>query len=42
MKEQHKAMEKDLSKTDISNIPDTEFKVIIIRIFTGLEENWKT
>ena len=38
MKEQDKAMAKDLSNTDISNMPDGEFKVTIIRIHTGLEE----
>ena len=38
MKEQDKAMGRDLSKTDISNILDGEFKAIIMRIFTGLEK----
>jgi len=32
-------MVRDLSKTDISNMPDGEFKATIIRILTGLEEN---
>ena len=38
MKEQDKAMARDLSKTDISNVPDGEFKGTIIRILTGLEK----
>jgi len=37
MKEQEKAMDRDQSKTDISNIPDGQFKAMIIRILTGLE-----
>ena len=38
MKEQGKAMARDLSKTDISNMPDGEFKATIIRIPGGLEK----
>ena len=38
MKEQDKAMDRDLNKTDISNMPDREFKAVIIRIFSGLEK----
>lgn len=38
MKEQNKAMGRDLSKTDVSNMPDVEFKVMIIRVLTGLEK----
>jgi len=38
MKEQDKATERDLSRKDIGNMPDREFKVMIIRIFTGLEK----
>ena len=37
-----KAMLSDLSKTDISNRPDGEFKAMIIRIPTGLRKEWKT
>ena len=32
-----KATARDLSKTNISNMPDREPKAIIIRILTGLE-----
>ena len=39
MKEQDKAMARDLSKTDMSNVPDGEFKVMIIRILIGLEKS---
>ena len=38
MKEQHKIMSKDLNKTKISNMPDSEFKVMIIKIFIRLEK----
>ena len=38
MKEQDKATARDLSETDISNMPEGEFKAIIIRIFTRLEK----
>ena len=38
MDEQEKAMARDPGKTNISNIADTEFKAMIIRILTGLEK----
>ena len=38
MKEQDNITAGDLSKTQISNIPDTEFKVLIIKILTGLQK----
>ena len=38
MKEQDKAIARDLSKIDISNMLDREFKATIIRILTGLEK----
>ena len=38
MKEQDKAMVRDVSKTDISNMSDKEFKAMIIRIRTELEK----
>ena len=37
IKEQDKAMARDLSDADISNMTDREFKVMIIRILTGLK-----
>ena len=37
-KEQEMVMASDLIKTDISNIPDGEFKAIVIRILAGLEK----
>ena len=33
-----KSMVRDLSETDISNMPDGEFKATMIRILTGLEK----
>ena len=38
MKEQDKAIARDLSETDISNMPDEEFKATIIRKLTRLEK----
>lgn len=38
MKEQDKAMARDLSKTDTSNVPNGEFKAAIILILTGFEK----
>ena len=38
MKEQDKAIARDLSKTDGSNMPYREFKVMIIKIPTGLQK----
>ena len=32
------AMARDLSETDTSNMPDKEFKVMIVRILPGLEK----
>ena len=41
MKEEDKVTARDLNKTEISNIPGIEFK-IVIKILTGLEERMKT
>ena len=41
MKEQDKAMARELSKTDISNMPDGELKATISRILTGLKKKLK-
>ena len=38
MKEQDKATARDLSETDVSNMPQREFKATIIRILIGLEK----
>ena len=37
MKEQDKVTTRELSKTLISNMPDKEFKVMVIKILTGLK-----
>jgi len=39
MKEKDKTMARYLSKTDISNMSDEEFKATIIRILSRLEKN---
>ena len=36
MKEQEKLSEKELNETEISNLPDKEFKVMIIKMLTEL------
>ena len=38
MKEWDKITARDISKTEIYNMPDREFKVMIIKILTGLEK----
>ena len=38
MKEQDKAMARDLSETDISYMPDRELKLMIMKILTGLKK----
>ena len=38
MKEQNKTTARHLSKTDISNMSDKEFKTMYTRIHTGLEK----
>jgi len=41
MKEQDKAIARDLSETDIRNMPEGKFKAMIIRILTELETRIK-
>ena len=36
MKEQEKSPQKELNKIEASNLPDTEFKTIVIRILKEL------
>jgi len=38
MKEQDKITARDLNEMEINNVPDREFKEMIIKILTGLEE----
>ncbi|VFV39055.1 Hypothetical predicted protein, partial [Lynx pardinus] len=40
-KEQEKSSEKELNETEISNMSDKEFQVVIVKIFTGLEKRVK-
>ena len=42
MKEQNKVTARDLNEIDINNMPDREFKVIIIRVLPGLEKRVKS
>ena len=41
MKEQNKTPEKELSKTDIPNLSDAEFKTLVIRVLRELLEQGK-
>ena len=38
MKEQDKITARETNEMDISNMPDREFKVMVIKILTGLEK----
>ena len=38
MKEQVKSTAKELNETEISNIPNREFKVMVMKILTGCEK----
>ena len=38
MKEHDKATDRDLNEKAISNMPDKEFKVMIIKVLPGLEK----
>ena len=38
MKEQNKTTERDLNKMDTGTMPEREFKVMIIKVLTGLEK----
>ena len=38
MKEQDKITTKELNETEINNMPDREFKVMVIKVLTGLEK----
>ena len=39
MKEQIKIPEKELNKMEISNLPDAEFKTLVIRVLKELSED---
>ena len=38
MKEQDRISEKELNKIEISNLPEKEFKIMIIKMITELEK----
>ena len=40
MKEQNKSPEKELNKMEASNVPDAEFKTLVIRMLNALSENF--
>lgn len=39
MEEQDQTIARDLSKTDVSNMADREFKVMTVKILSGLEKS---
>lgn len=41
MKEQDKTTVKELNETQVSNMPDKKFKVMVKKILTGLEKEWR-
>ena len=41
MKEKENSPEKELQVSEASNLPDTEFKTIVIRMIKELTENFK-
>ena len=40
MKEQNNSPEKELNKMEASNVPDAEFKTLVIRMLNALSENF--
>ena len=40
MKKQTKTLEEDPSEIEISNLPDKEFKVMVIKMLTKTREEW--
>lgn len=38
MKEQDKISEKELNETEINNLPNKEFKITVIKMFTEFEK----
>ena len=38
MKEQNKTSEKELDKMEMNNLPDAEFKTLVVRMFSELRE----
>ena len=40
MKEQNKTPGKELNKMETSNLPDAEFKTLVIRMFNDLSKNF--
>ena len=41
MEEKDKITARDLNETDISNFPDREFKVMVMKIHTGFKKKWR-
>ena len=42
MKEQNKTPEKEFKKMEISNLPDAEFKTLVIRMLQELSEDFNS
>ena len=41
MKEQDKTPEKQRNKVDIGNLPEKEFRIMIVKISKTLEKEWR-
>ena len=41
MKEQDKTTEKQLNEAEIGNLPDKEFRIMIVRMIQDLAKEWR-
>ena len=41
MKEQDKITARELKEMEVSNMPEEEFKVMVIKILTGFDKDWR-
>ena len=41
MKEQDKTPEKQLNEVEIGNLPEKEFRIIIVKMIKDLEKKWR-
>ena len=42
MKEQDKTLEKELNEMNVNSLPNKKFKVLVLKILTGLEKRMDT
>ena len=41
MKEQDKTIEKQLNEVEIGNLPEKEFRIMIVKMIQHLKEKWR-